>query len=70
MFNTLTHPPMLESRIVIEVSSPSSNTWRGIYYIAYHPLKTDKFEFVEWDSWKANHKVIEKPIPDKGDSQT
>lgn len=58
-FNTLTHPPMQESKITIEVSSPNINAWRGTYYIEYHPASTDDFEFIEWDEWCRGHDVIE-----------
>ncbi|MDO8715794.1 MAG: hypothetical protein Q7J73_03180 [Dehalococcoidales bacterium] len=59
VFNTRTHRSLLESRIAIEISGTGSNTWRGFYYIEYHPPRTDQFEFVEWDLWCKNHKVIE-----------
>ena len=59
IFNTLTYPPMLESKIAIEVSSPNTLTWRGEFYIEYHPPGRDEFEFVEWDSWCGSHNVIE-----------
>lgn len=63
--NTPTYPPMQESRIVIEISSPNMNTWQGTYYIEYLPSRQDKFDFVEWYSWCTNHHVIERQ-----DSQT
>jgi hypothetical protein len=47
-FNTSTHPPFSESKIMLEISSPDMNIWKGEYYIEYHPPRTDKFEFVEW----------------------
>jgi len=49
---------MQEARIVIAVSSPNMNTWRGVYYIAYVPPHQDEFEFVEWDLWLKSHNVI------------
>lgn len=58
--NTSTRPPMLESRIVIEISSPNMNTWQGVYYIGYLPPSQDRFEFVEWDSWCESHPVNER----------
>lgn len=58
-FNTLTQPPLLESKIVIEVSSPNMRTWQGTYYIEYHPPGRDSFEFVEWASWCKNHPIEE-----------
>jgi hypothetical protein len=58
-FNTPTYPPMLESRIVIEISSPSMSTWQGAYYIEYRPPHIDEFEFIEWDLWCESHHVIE-----------
>jgi len=68
--NVLSHPPLLESKITIEVSSPNSNTWKGDFYIAYQPKGMgDKFEFVDWESWCKNHAVIEQSTPDKGGSQ-
>ncbi len=70
IFNTPTYPVMLESKIVIEVSSPNSETRRGVYYIEYHPPTRDEFEFVEWDSWRESHNVIEQSTLGKGDSQT
>lgn len=50
-FNTPTKPTMLESKIVIEVSSKNSRIWRKAYYIEYHPPLRDEFEFEEWDLW-------------------
>jgi len=63
--NTPQYPPMLEHRIVIAVSSPNMNTWRGVYYIEYLPPSQDKFDFVEWDSWCSSHHVIERSTLDK-----
>ncbi len=65
VFNNLNHTPLLECRIVVELSSSGSNSWQGIYYVAYHPLRTDEFEFVEWHTWCESHKVVEKSNPDK-----
>lgn len=60
VFNILTHAPMMESRIVVAISSPNSNTWKGAFYIGYHPSSIDKFEFTEWDEWETTHTVIKK----------
>lgn len=70
LFNTPTNRHILESKIVIEVSSPNSAIRRGAYYIEYHPPSKDEFEFVEWDSWCENHKVIDQLTPDKENSPT
>lgn len=71
-FNTQTRAPMLESKIVIEVSSKNSGIQRKAYYIEYHPPSRDEFEFVEWDLWCKSHNVniSEKSTTDKGDSQS
>lgn len=69
VFNVRNFPPVWESRITIEVSGTGSNTWKGVYYIEYHPPRTDEFEFVEWNTWLKTHKVIASSTPDKGDYQ-
>ncbi|OGO22297.1 MAG: hypothetical protein A2144_00445 [Chloroflexi bacterium RBG_16_50_9] len=63
------------AKIEVEVNSIDSALWKGSYYIECHPNYTDgtlaRFEFVEWDTWMANHNVIIQPsIPDKEGSQT
>jgi len=67
--NTPTYPHMQESRIVIAISSPSMNTWQGVYYIEYIPPRGDKFEFVEWEIWAANRNITLLDF-DMGGSQT
>jgi len=58
VLNTPTYPIMLESKIVIEVTSPDSSRWREAYYIEYHSPSTDEFEFIAWDEWLTNHTLI------------
>jgi len=69
ILNTPQYPHMQESRIVIAISSPSMNTWRGVYYIEYVPPRQDKFEFIEWDLWCKSHNVIEQSASRNGDSK-
>ncbi len=69
-FNTPTRAPMLESKIVIEVSSKNSGILRKAYYIEYRPPHSDEFEFMEWDLWCKSHNVNEQLIHDKEGSQT
>lgn len=69
VLNTPNYPPMLESKMVIEVSSPNSRTYRGEYYIQYHPPSMDEFEFLEWDLWCKSHNVTKQPTPDREGSQ-
>lgn len=57
--NTPKYTPIMQGRIVVEVSSTSMNTWRGVYYIEYIPPAKDEFELVEWNSWCESHKVVE-----------
>jgi hypothetical protein len=61
-FNTRTHSVRIGScKIDMEVSSLNSAPWLGAFYIQCHPNYVGgskaKFEFVEWDTWVANHNV-------------
>ena len=67
-FNTVNQSPVYGNKIVIEVSSSKMNTWKGEFYIEYHPAKRDEFEFEEWDSWCKSHQLIESTLG-SGDSQ-
>jgi len=70
VFNAPTHDrPLLfgGARIEIEVSSPDSAPWKGLFYIQCHPNYVSDiplgrtlatFEFVTWKTWTANHNVI------------
>lgn len=68
-FNIPTHPQMLESKIKVEISSPNFAIWKGSYYIEYHPVARDEFEFVEWDLWCKSHNVIDESNLDQRDYQ-
>lgn len=77
VFNTPVSPKPRHlggARIQIEISSPDSAPYEGIFYIQCHPNYTDgtrtRFEFVEWDKWVVNHHVIvHSSVADKEVSQ-
>jgi hypothetical protein len=67
--NTPTRPPMQGCRIVIAISSPSMNTWQGVYYIGYVPPRRDEFDFVEWNSWCMRRRVVDHSNRNREGSQ-
>ena len=67
----------LELKIMVEVSSPSSATWHGSYFIQYDGNywggPNAQFQFVSWEEWASSRTVVDvstiESEPDMADSQ-